>query len=86
MMSISYNGDMHRTTISLDEAVYQKVKRIAQENGRSLAHTIQELLRSAMAPKKRKPPRSAPLHQNNGPQAGVDISDRDRLYDLMAGR
>jgi hypothetical protein len=77
---------MHRTTINLDEAIYRKVKRIAREKGQSLARTIQELLRSAMAPKKRTPRQPAPLHRRNGPQAGVDISDRDRLYDLMEGR
>ena len=77
---------MHRTTMTLDEAVYRKVKRIAEEKGQSLARTIQELLRAAMAPKKRVTPRPAPLHRGNGPQAGVDIGDRDRLYDLMEGR
>ncbi len=77
---------MHRTTVNLDEAVYRKVKRLARRRGRSLARTIEDLLRAALdgPPSAGRP--APPLHQRNGPRAGVEIADRERLYDLLEGR
>ena len=73
---------MHRTTINLDEAVYMRVKSLARRNGSSLARTIEELLRTALGTDE---PRnvSVPVHHGNGPLPGVDIADRERLYDMM---
>lgn len=76
---------MHRTTINLDEAVYLRVKGLARRKGKSLARTIEDLLRAALAsgtPARVFPP----IHRANGPQPGVDIADRERLYDLMERR
>jgi hypothetical protein len=76
---------MHRTTINLDEAVYLRVKKLARRKGKSLARTIEDLLRAAMD-LGGSGEVSPPLHEDNGPRPGVDIADRDRLYDLMEGR
>lgn len=76
---------MHRTTINLDEAIYRKVMRLAHSKGKSMARTIEELLRNSL----NKNSRSniiPPLHLNNGPLPGINIADRDRLYDLMEDR
>jgi hypothetical protein len=76
---------MHRTTINLDEGVYRRVKQVARRKGMSLARTIEDLLRVALGsgtPSGATPP----LHRGNGPLPGVDIADRDRLYDLMERR
>jgi len=73
---------MHRTTINLDEAVYLRVKKLAQRKGCSLARTIEELLRTALGTPEHRDA-TIPLHQGNGPLPGVDIADRERLYDLM---
>lgn len=77
---------MHRTTINLDEAVYLRVKALARRKGKSLARTIEDLLRLALAGGGPSPRTSPPVHPGNGPRPGVDIADRDRLYDLMEGR
>ncbi len=76
---------MHRTTINLDEAVYRRVLRLAESRGKSLARTIEDLLRSTLDHKPARVP-ELPLHRGDGPLPGVDISDRDRLYDLMDER
>jgi hypothetical protein len=76
---------MHRTTINLDEAVYLRVRELARRKGKSLARTIEDLLRVALA--SGSPTRVAPpVHRDNGPRTGVDIADRERLYDLMERR
>ena len=36
---------MHRTTINLDEAIYRRVKELARRKGKSMARTIEDLLR-----------------------------------------
>lgn len=77
---------MHRTTINLDEAIYLRVKRLAKRRGRSLARTIEDLLRTALQRSSGRRPASPPLHRDNGPRPGVNIADRDRLYDLMDER
>jgi hypothetical protein len=78
---------MHRTTIHLDEAIYRRVKELARRKDKSLARTIEELLRAALRTGARaQPPALVPLHRGNGPRPGVDLADRDRLYDLMEGR
>ncbi len=78
---------MHRTTIYLDEGVYKRVKELARRKEKSLARTIEDLLRGALRRGARShPPAPLPLHRGNGPRPGVDIADRERLYDLMEER
>jgi hypothetical protein len=78
-----HDGNMHRTTINLDEAVYHGVLPLASSRGKSLARTIEDLLRRSLNPKPAQAT-EIPLHSGNGPVAGIDIADRDRLYDLMS--
>lgn len=80
---------MHRTTINLDEAVFLRVKTLARRKGKSIARTIEDLLRGALssgsaAGSAERP--IPPVYAGNGPRPGVDIADRERLYDLMEGR
>lgn len=76
---------MHRTTINLDEAIYRRVRELAKRRGKSLARTIEDLLRGSLA-QGGEPRRELPLHSGNGALPGVDIADRDRLYDRMEDR
>jgi Arc/MetJ family transcription regulator len=80
-----HDSDMHRTTINLDEAVYRRVKKLAQRKGKSLARAIEDLLRVALGSGTTVDV-ALPLHRGNGPLPGVDIADRERLYDLMEQR
>lgn len=74
---------MARTTIVLDNAVLNQIKKIAADEGRSVQEVISGLLRRALAP-----PESKPFRLNLRPwkaelQPGVDISDRDSLSDAF---
>ena len=75
---------MRRTTISLDEGVYWRVRRLAERKGKSMARMIEELIRASLDPEPQAP--VLPLHRDNGPRPGVQIADRSHLYDLMEGR
>jgi len=82
--SLDQDADMHRTTINLDEAVYRRVRELARRKDKSLARTIEDLLRAALSSGKPSGERATlPVHHGNGPLPGVDIADRERLYDLM---
>ena len=77
---------MHRTTVNLDEGIYRRVRALAQRKGRSFARTVEDLLRTALGTDAEHRTPELPLHRGIGPRPGVDLSDRDRLYDLMDGR
>ncbi len=77
---------MPRTTLLIEDAVFRQLKKKAAEEGRSLQATTNDLLRQALA----RSPRSAYRLKLHGwkasEQPGVDLLDRDKLFDLMEGR
>jgi len=76
---------MPRTTLALDDDLLRRLKRLAASQGRTLQAVVNDLLRQALAAK--RPPFKLELEGwEAAPQPGVDIFDRDRLFDLMEGR
>jgi hypothetical protein len=77
---------MKRTTLKIDEAVLRRLKQKAAAEGTSLQELANQLLRRGLA----APPRSAYVLRLRGwkaaTQPGVDILDRDALFDVMNGR
>ena len=77
---------MKRTTLKLDESVLRRLKQQAAAEGRTLQDLANQLLRRALATQDR-PPYSLSLRGWEAtPQPGVDLLDRDTLFDLMNGR
>jgi plasmid stability protein len=79
---------MKRTTLAIQEDVLRELKRRAAERGTTVQAVANELLRQALAR-----PRDAkkfklrlPAGWQAKPLPGVDIGDRDNLFDLMNGR
>ena len=77
---------MARTTLDIDDALLRELKKKAASQGRTLQAVVNEhLKRAAAAP-------SGPQYrlQLEGwraePQPGVDLFDRDTLFDLLDGR
>jgi Bacterial antitoxin of type II TA system, VapB len=77
-----------RTTLDVEDRLLRDAKRRAVEDGRTLTAVIEAALRQYLAPAER--PRTAfrlRLLTKKGRQfPGVDLSDRDSLYDRMEGR
>ena len=77
---------MARTTLMIDDQVLRALKRKAAEEGRSLQAVTNDLLRRSLRPA--PPPRYE--FRLQGWKAvempGVDLLDRDALFDLMDGR
>jgi len=78
---------MRRTTVTIDDDLLRRLKVQAANQGKTLAGLINELLRQALAAGHRRPPYKLVIEGWEAEtQAGVDILDRDKLFDLMDGR
>lgn len=73
--------------MALDDQLLRRLKSMAARQGKSLGALVNELLRHALAVGSR---RSGYKLELEGWQAeiqpGVDILDRDKLFDVMNGR
>ncbi|MFQ5742986.1 MAG: DUF2191 domain-containing protein [Acidobacteriota bacterium] len=78
---------MRRTTLALDDDLLRELKTRAAGEGRTLQAVANELLRQAVARTEADPPyRLEMTGWKARMQPGVDLLDRDKLFDLMDGR
>ena len=78
---------MKRTTLTLDDDLLKQLKERAASQGKTLAALVNDLLRHAMAIRSRRQPYKMNIGGWDAElQPGVDILDRDKLFDLMNGR
>lgn len=77
-----------RTTLDLEDHLVRAVKKRAAGEGRTLTAVIEEALRRYLAPRPRsgKPFRLRLLIKKGRLIAGVNLADRDALYERMEGR
>jgi hypothetical protein len=77
-----------RTTIDIDDKLLALAKKQALEKGTSLRNVIESALRMALMKPKKEPTRFRLKWKTiRGKRVpGVDISDRDALYERMEGR
>lgn len=78
-----------RTTLDIDENLLRKAKERARKTHRTLTGVIEDSLRQTLTG---TPPGTAPAHTcalktvRGVLLPGVDVSDRDSLYERMEGR
>ncbi|MFQ5690762.1 MAG: type II toxin-antitoxin system VapB family antitoxin [Gemmatimonadota bacterium] len=77
-----------RTTLNLNDALMRSVKLRAARTGRTITSIVEtalrELLRREQSP--RGPYRLRWTVVDGGAQPGVDLTDRDALFERMDGR
>ena len=79
---------MTRTTLAIDDDLLKRLKEKAAREGRTLQETANDLLKQALY----SPPRSRTRTKlvlrgwKAKTREGVDLLDRDKLFDLMDGR
>jgi len=76
---------MKRTTIAFEDGLLRQLKMRAAEEGRSLQDLVGDLLKHSLAEPQKKPYRLRLACWDAREQPGVDILDRNKLYDLMDG-
>jgi plasmid stability protein len=75
-----------RTTIQLDDEVFRAFKQRAAEHGTSLAHEIEEALRSELAARvevAKSEPYEVPIFRGAAPMPGVDLNSNAALADIL---
>lgn len=78
---------MPRTTIALDDDLLRRLKETAARERRTVGEVVNDLLRQALAPQRNRRGYKLTLRGwASQPQPGVDILDRDKLFDFMDGR
>ena len=77
-----------RTTLDLEDRLLRDAKRRAAHEGRTLTRIIEDALRQYLAPpvRPRKTFRLRLLTKKGRLVPGVDLADRDSLYERMEGR
>lgn len=77
---------MARTTLTIEDALLRELKKRAAAEGRSLQAVANDLLRRALATPRGGGYKLRLKGWEAREQPGVDILDRDKLFDLMNGR
>ncbi len=75
-----------RTTIQLDDEVFRAFKQRAAEHGTTLAHEIEEALRSELATRveaAQSEPYRVPTFHGAAPVPGVDLNSNAALADIL---
>lgn len=76
---------MKRTTLALEEDLLRRLKEKAAREGRTLQDTANDLLRQGLAKRPQRAPYRLSLTGWDAEELpGVDILDRDKLFDVMA--
>jgi hypothetical protein len=76
-----------RTTIELNDEVFRAAKRRAAEQKKAFREIVEEALRSYLTRSKTTPAYRFTWHTERGAlRPGVDLDDRDALWDVMEGR
>ena len=78
---------MPRTTLAIDDDLLRRIKEKAAREGRTFQEVANDLLRHALH--HQRPQRATKLELRGWTaqeRPGVDLLDRDKLFDLMDGR
>jgi hypothetical protein len=76
-----------RTTLDIDDRLLVAAKKRAAEGKTSLTKVIEEALRGYLSPPRTRRAFKLELVIKKGKlRAGIDVADRDALYDRMEGR
>jgi hypothetical protein len=76
-----------RTTLDLDDRLVIAAKKRAAEAKTSLTRVIEDALRNYLSPpRSRRAFKFDPVIRKGKLRPGLDVADRDALYDRMEGR
>jgi plasmid stability protein len=77
-----------RTTLELDDELLEAAKQRAADEGKTLDAVVEEALAATLPPRPEEPKPYKlqwKVHRGGSVLPGVDIANRDSLYDIMDG-
>lgn len=77
---------MPRTTVNLDEDLLRRLKERAAREGRTLQSVVNDVIRQGIAVPEDREYRLSLRTWKGALQPGVDLFDRDTLFDAMEER
>jgi hypothetical protein len=77
---------MRRTTLRIDDQLLREIKKKAVEEGRTLQPVTNDVLRRGLTTARQRPYRLRLRGWKAKELPGVDLFNRDSLFDLMNGR
>ena len=85
------DGDTYfcmKTTLNFDDRLLRAAKARAARDGDTLTRLIERALRNYLQPARERPSgfRADLLTKQGAPAAGIDLDDRNALYERMDGR
>lgn len=72
-----------KTTLIISDNIMPQIKALAAKNRQTLSKTVEALLRSGLENRNMPFKKPSPLPEYEMGRCLVDISDRDRLYQVM---
>ena len=77
-----------KTTLNFDDRLLRAARVRAAQDGDTLTRLIERALRNYLRPAREQPTgyRAELLTKRGAPAAGIDLDDRNALYDRMDGR
>jgi hypothetical protein len=75
-----------RTTISINDNVLERAKKLAREKGKTLSSVIEDALQESISRREQQSDRprvTLPIFKGDGLQPGVDLDNNAALLDLM---
>ena len=77
---------MSRTTVDIDDPILEEVKRVRDQEGKSLGRVISDLLAWAIADRNRQKEQDSNLEWTARPMgARFELKDKDVLYRVLDG-
>ncbi len=77
---------MARTTLTIEDGLLRNIKKRAADEGRTVQEVVNDLLRQGLARSGRTAYALELPTWVAREQPGVDLLDRDKLFDVMDGR
>jgi hypothetical protein len=75
---------MMRTTIRIDDEVYRRVRRAADQSDRTIGQVIEDAIQMALRPSRNEGPiADLPVYGGSGLMPGVDLSSNRSIAEAM---
>ena len=77
-----------RTTVRLNDALFDEAKALAEEQGKTFSALLEDSLRMEIKRSKEPPKRrkvKLPVSKGGGPWPGIDLNNKEQMWAILDG-